>query len=105
MIGSQCFMSCFQIKHIFLCLICRLKSSRQTEPLRILQVGVRAKGFCSFLLAAEEKEPKKTVTPKAPYIGGCSFKIGKTTILTSSKLLTLNRLKASLSSVFANPQF
>ena len=30
------------------------------------------KGGCSFLLTAEEKEPKKTVTPKAPYIGGCN---------------------------------
>ena len=27
---------------------------------------------CSFLLTSEEKEPKKTVTPKAPYIGGCN---------------------------------
>ena len=26
----------------------------------------------SFLLTAEEKEPKKTGTPKAPYIGGCN---------------------------------
>jgi len=28
----------------------------------------RTKGIRSFLLTAEEKEPKKTVTPKAPYI-------------------------------------
>jgi hypothetical protein len=27
--------------------------------------------YCSFLLTSEEKEPKKTATPKAPFKGGC----------------------------------
>ena len=33
--------------------------------------------ICSFLLTAEEKEPKKTATPKPPSKGCCKFKIAE----------------------------
>jgi len=33
---------------------------------KILLLRKEAKGFCSFLLTAEEKEPKKTATSKPP---------------------------------------
>ena len=60
--------------------------------------------FISFG-AKETNQRKHSPNQGLPPREGCNSKIGETTILTSSKLLTLNRLKASLSSVFANPQF
>jgi len=47
-------------------------------------LGKEPKGGCSFLLTAEEKESKKTVTPKAPYIGGCNRSSCRSYIKVSS---------------------
>ena len=73
--------------------------------IKVCSFEVNLEAFIHFLARSEKTNQKRGATPKAPYIGGCNSKIGKTAILTSSKLLTLNRLKASLSSLFANPQF